>query len=160
MKHMFVLRFSLLILVIGFVTLNLGGGVASAASRPQQTTTPVKIASSAHSVSHAGIALANAAASPNIYRVTCGSRTDWFRIWTDFDQDIDCFANPGTISVALYNADQVCPGNNSGYVLWKFAAGDTALYRTDFSYNTCDWIAADTSTGLIYDVYVYSITIS
>lgn len=55
-------------------------------------------------------------ASPNIQRVDCWFRTDWFRIWADKDQNIDCFANAGEMSVWISNADYVCSGNNVGTV--------------------------------------------
>ena len=88
--------------------------------------------------------------NPNINRVSCGSRTDWFRMWTDYDWDIDCFANAGSISVSIYNADYVCSGNNAGVVYWYYGGFYGSTYYPK-------WTCGDIYLGNY--VYVYYITI-
>lgn len=53
-----------------------------------------------------------------IQRVDCGNRTDVFQIWTDNEANQVCFANPGTISVQMYNANKVCTGDRTGNIVW------------------------------------------
>jgi hypothetical protein len=59
-------------------------------------------------------------ASPgHIHRVDCGTRTDFFKIWTDNEANQICFADAGTINVKLYNVNRVATGNNTGSIIWR-----------------------------------------
>lgn len=106
-----------MLLLVGALFVLSGGGVASAAS-----------------ILHVGTSQAKAiVVSPNISRVPCVG-THQFRIWTDRGQDIDCFANAGTLPVALYNASLVCTGYYSGdiaYILDGYAYDTGTLDRNE-----------------------------
>ncbi|GHO98257.1 hypothetical protein KSF_083050 [Reticulibacter mediterranei] len=78
-------------------------------------------------------------ASGRIHGVDCGSRTDFFKIWTDNETHQICFADAGTINVKLYNVNRVSTGNNTGSIIWR-NDGKTPV-RDDFrSKNETYWV--------------------
>jgi len=155
MKHKFILVFPFVFLLTGFLTLSMGGGVASASSRLHSIKSQVQILSqSAKGVSFTG-ASSSKVVNPNISRMNC-SGGDYFTIWTDFEANEDCFAYSGTMAVGLYYADQLWTGNNTGEVSFIY---NNTLYKHYF-------LAKDSAYCILYDnagecnfVYVYSITI-
>jgi hypothetical protein len=154
MRHTFPLILPLLLLFSGILALSMGGGVASAASIPHPVNVQMQLpGKTANSVTYTGASLSKAAVvKANISRVSCNG-SDYFRVSTDYDKNLDCFAYAGTMAVGLYNADVVNTGNNTGGLsfIWHGEAVTSHMGTRDRSY--C--IAPDCSY-----VYVYSITIN
>ncbi|PZS28494.1 MAG: hypothetical protein DLM59_14500 [Pseudonocardiales bacterium] len=84
-------------------------------------------------------------AQPNINRVTCGTRTDWLRI---FSNATTCWANPGSINVTLYNVYEWCGGNNSGYLR-------TSRGIQNFKAHTCGVFPPGT-TATVTQIVIYA----
>jgi hypothetical protein len=54
--------------------------------------------------------------SPNLSRVTCGTRKDWLRFWNDTGEL--CFAGGGSQDVNIYNVYSFDTGNNVVVLHW------------------------------------------
>jgi hypothetical protein len=72
------------------------------------------------------------------YEVVCGSRTDWWRIWTLY-HGLRCYATPGYINYGdppnnSWTTRKICTGNNTGWVQWWYKGEYQA---TDMGYNRC-----------------------
>ncbi|MFD7555481.1 beta/gamma crystallin domain-containing protein [Streptomyces sp. NPDC059835] len=75
------------------------------------------------------VAAGPAAAISRVDTATCNSRSDFFTLW-NYPPKV-CFANNGSVNVAIYDVYQVDTGNNSGSFVWKSTNGST--YRTYYS---------------------------
>lgn len=85
-------------------------------------------------------------------RVTCGTRTDWFRVFNYLDENgsysVLCFANSGYLDTNIYDVDEVDTGNNEGEILpagtgdWWYIAdkNETVNYLKDDGYEIGDVI--------------------
>ncbi|MFF3910283.1 hypothetical protein ACFYZJ_30990 [Streptomyces sp. NPDC001848] len=66
---------------------------------------------------HTGGTRTQATVSPQIGRVSCGGRTDWFRIWTRYHGFPACYANDGEVAYTpTWTTYGYCSGNNSGWI--------------------------------------------
>lgn len=90
----------------------------------------------------------------SIHKVTCGSRTDWLRLWTEYHGYPVCFASNGTWYSSnpldpnppktTWTSYGVCFGNNSGYVIYFAEHSDGRWYQYNeyFPSGHCDnWSA-------------------
>jgi hypothetical protein len=59
-------------------------------------------------------------ARPAINRVDCDMRTDFFRV---FNEGVLCFANGGSVNVAIYDVYAIHSGNNDGLVTTDVGSG-------------------------------------
>jgi hypothetical protein len=111
---------------------------------------------------HAATVTKTSKVSPLIDRVDCGTRTDFFRIWTDYDNYIDCWANkgttgsyyPGQTNFRLYNVEQVDPGVNSGTVYWDYIDSNGYLHLKSTSFYSNSGRQCLTCSVLGYQTYV------
>jgi len=55
---------------------------------------------------------------PDTKRVTCGTRTDWFRVWAGSKSTEYCYADPGSLNPGLFSPREVDTGNNAGHIWW------------------------------------------
>jgi len=67
-----------------------------------------------------------------IDQVTCGTRTDWFKVTPAVSLPL-CFANNGSLNITVNNLWTVHSGNNSGYyyangLKVNFLAGTVDIY--------------------------------
>ena len=83
--------------------------------------------------------------APQINRVTCGSRTDWLRIFSDATT---CWANAGLVNVRLYNVYEWCAGNNNGYLL-------TSRGTQNFKAHTCG-LFGGSNTATVTRIVIYN----
>ncbi|NUP47818.1 MAG: hypothetical protein HOW97_10985 [Catenulispora sp.] len=85
---------------------------------------------------------ANAAiAKPDMNQVSCGTRTDWLRLWTAHHGYPICYANNGMVYYGdnppktTWTSYGVCFGNNSGWVKFYYHGNDE---WEDFKSHQCD----------------------
>lgn len=88
----------------------------------------------------------NETVHPTITQVDCGNRIDWYRIINTTTGATLCFADAGEIRYASdwgFQADLLCPGNNTGQTLWAY---EPYIYSTEYwsilrdghsNWNTC-----------------------
>lgn len=159
MKHKFTLILPLVLFFIGSLALNMGGGIASAASRPHPVNAQGQLlGQAAKSVSYSGASLSKAVGiKHNISRMNCNG-SDYFEILTDYDADVDCFAYAGKMPVQLYEADEVYSGNNTGELSYIFNGVPGTAYFPQKDTDYCIHIT-NNHYGYCDFVYVYSITI-
>ncbi|WP_406443782.1 hypothetical protein OHB00_44590 [Streptomyces sp. NBC_00631] len=90
---------------------------------------------------HATTSTSAATVKPAINQVTCGSRTDWLRLWTEYHGYPVCYANNGTITygfnppVNTWTSYGICFGNNSGTVTYYV---DGAWTTKSYGSGDCD----------------------
>ncbi len=85
--------------------------------------------------------------TPDTHKVTCGTRTDWFRLWTKYHGFPICYADRGYIDIS-YGANPpedtwtsygYCSGNNAGSIYyWFWYDHQWNIAHDDFGKGTCD----------------------
>ncbi|SHN26884.1 hypothetical protein [Actinacidiphila paucisporea] len=122
--------------------MRLAAGLASAAIMgavfglaPNAEAVPVSPAQSSVS--------APSTVTPQINKVTCGSRTDWFRLWTPYHGYPACYANNGTVYYGNRPPDTTwttygyCSGNNRGSITYA-VPGYAGWVTEKFGSGECD----------------------
>jgi|SRR5579875_843242 len=112
-------------------------------------TTPATFAASIPHENAASSHTVTGHPTPLIEQVTCGTRTDWLRIFTSNGSEY-CFANAGTMNITINNPTEICGGNNAGAVYAIESNGDNVIFS--FYKNQC-------VTGFEFQ-YIYAISIS
>src|SRR2546423_6923361 len=98
---------------------------------------------------------------PDINEVTCGSRTDWLRLWTQVHGYPACFANNGyryfgdNPPKTTWSSWGVCYGNNSGHVNFYW---NGSWWGEDFKNGQCDNWSKTLTGGHVVEVKDISIT--
>jgi hypothetical protein len=128
-----------------------GGAFASPAAGAHST---------AATVTNAG------AVTPDINKVTCGSRTDWFRLWTAYHGFPACYANSGDKYLAgglnppndTWTTYGYCSGNNAGdiyYYTWDAGWGTWDFHDVAFTKWHCnDFTSTVGRTVEVYRIYI------
>jgi hypothetical protein len=103
------------------------------------------------------LAVADGTATPNTYPVSCGSRTDWLRVWTVYHGEL-CYATSGYVSYYNYSGHSattngICAGNNNVKVHMREPDGRD-LYVT-FGHNVCDdWLHHEGHPVEVYTIWL------
>jgi len=65
----------------------------------------------------------------------CGTRLDWYRV-IDWSGNTYCFSNAGNRFVHIYNVRSLCPGNNTGRVMYQ---ADNTMYNSVWRSGHSNW---------------------
>ena len=141
-KVEFIMKFAKLFLIVlviataAIATNAFGASPTYAASKAPQN----------HVVSHTP-SQAQRQAKPSWY-VNCGSRTDFFKIWTGTPAQTTCIAQPWYGSaVSFNNLDSYCTGNNNAYVVGYYSNGKS--WQHSDGHNVCENFQGDASITYI-----------
>lgn len=65
----------------------------------------------------------------------CGTRLDWYRV-IDWSGNTYCFSNAGNRFVNIWNVRSLCPGNNTGRVMYQ---ADNTMYNSVWRSGHSNW---------------------
>jgi hypothetical protein len=133
-------------ILLGTLALAVTGSASAAAAAPAHSATSAGVGRAVSTNAPATVR-PEATVQPNINQVGCGSRTDWFRIWTQHHGYPACFANNGQYyignnpPVTTWTTYGICAGSNSGYVdYYVSSSSGKGWWRSWFKTGQCiDW---------------------
>lgn len=92
------------------------------------------------------------AIKPYTNEVDCGDRIDWYRVISDYGYTV-CFANDGDLFYPTTDTKYLCPGNNSGQVVWRYKEGGRSYWsraRSGYDdHNTCYSFSTEVYSGRV-----------